>query len=237
MLICVRIFILFVALIFLFTVHASAQTRIIRKTVDRTVEPPIAPAIPPEIEGSEEAVEILMPPPPPTSEFKAFEKEPGIFRMNQNAEVTGAYVFENLLLGTLFVGGNLIVSDSNHLGEKIGLAEDALEYKIGLGLALGYDSGNNPIFSIPLQTGATLYFKEGSLYGYDPFAGIGFNLNLIGTDFHFGGIGYQLFGGILADLGWLGGKTGLAIGYNSFIVEGARQAKGVFFSLTQPIRL
>lgn len=221
----VRIIAVLLTLILFFSVQSSARIRI--------TEPSIAPATPPEIEGNEE---ILAPPPAPAPEFKTYVKEPGIFHLDQKAELTGSYLFENWLAGTFSAGADLIIGDSNHLGEKIGLAEDALEYKVGLGLALGYDAGNQPIFSVPLHAGASLYFKEGSLYGFDPFAGIGVNLNIIGTDFRFGGIGYQLFGGILVDLGLSGEKTGIALGYNRLNVEGSRLAQGYCVFATQPVK-
>ena len=213
---------------------AAAPAAEVVKPAVQLVEPAITPATPPAVEGNEQ---ILEPPASPTSEFIAPAKDKGKFGLERKTELTGSYLFQNLLLGTFALGGNLIMADSNHLGEKIGLAEDALEYKVGLGVALGFDAGNKHIFSIPLDAGATLYFKEGSLYGFDPFAGIGINLNLLGTDFKFGGMGYQLFGGILLDLGWGDGKTGIALGYNRLIVEGSRTSQGYYVSASQPIKL
>lgn len=213
----------FLFLLFLFSIGAAAQS--------------IAPATPPEIEG---AVKILPPPPAPTAEIEPRKDDAGFFRQNLDAEISGAYLFnrgQRGLLGILAGGANVIIADANHLGEKIGLAEDALEYKLGLGGLLGYDVNDQPLFSIPLSAGAALYLKEGSLWGFDPFIGAGLNLNLIGTDFRLGGIGFQLYGGILIDLGWLKRKTALLIGYNSYRVEGSRLAEGIFISLSQPLKL
>jgi hypothetical protein len=197
-------------------------------------EPPIAPATPPEVDGSEQ---ILTPPPAPTAEFKALEKERGLFGRDMNCNLFASYIFQNSLNGIGTAGLKAVFADPNHYGEKLGLAEDALEYKVGLGVALGYDIDSRLTFSIPLITEAALYFKEGSLLGMDPFVAAGLNLNLLGTDFKFGGLGLQLYGGVMKDLGWFGGKSGIAIGYNRMLVEGSRLVQGYYIGVIHPIRL
>jgi hypothetical protein len=221
-----RTLLLFLALSFLFVNTANAQARI--------TEPLISPVTPPELENTGQ---ILTPPTAPAAEFPVYEKERGIFKWDVDTELNGSYLFQNLILGMAALGGNARIKDPNRFGEKLGLAEDALEYKAGLALAFGLDINGKPAFSIPLHCGAALYFKEGSFYGYDPFVGAGLNLNLIGSDFRMGGFGYQLYGGVLMDLGWPAGKTGFAFGYNKLSVEGSRLAQGYYISASQPIKL
>ncbi len=197
-------------------------------------EPGVAPAIPPEIEQEEPP---LAPPPPPTAEFKAIERERGYFGWGMNSNLFASYIFQNSLNGILTAGLKAVIADPNHFGEKLGLAEDALEYKVGLGAALGYDIDSKLTFSIPLLTEAAQYFKEGSLWGFDPFIAAGLNLNLLGTDFRFGGLGLQFYGGVMADIAWLGGKNGITIGYNRLLVEGSRLVQGYYVGLIYPIKL
>lgn len=175
----------------------------------------IAPMTPPEVRQ----VEILSPPPPPTPEVQLPAKAPGYFGWDLKSEINGGFYPP----GILAAGLNVLFADPYHLGAQIGLAEDALEFKAGLNLALG------SFFTLPLYGGATLYFKEGSLFGFDPFTGVGLNLTT-------GGLGYQLYGGMLLNLG-RPEKTALLLGYNSYRIEGSRSFEGIFFSLCQPIKL
>lgn len=237
--------ILFIILSLLLTCsnYALAQSKIIKKTVKKVVTPEIAPA-PPPLTSTNEADPILPPPPPPPppiSEVDTLKDNPGLFGWGINTDLSGSYLINRTgqqgLLGVLALGGDIIFDDPFAIGSRIGLAEDAVEYKAGLGLAFGNDTNNNPTFSIGLSTDAVLYLKEGSLFGLDPFIGAGLNLNILGTDGKMGGMGGQLYGGILADLGLGAGKTGFSIGYNSIKVADARLAEGLFFSVTQPIKL
>jgi len=123
------------------------------------------------------------------------------------------------------------------MGEKIGLAEDAVEYKLGLGYAFGNDSNNNQLRSIPLFADAVIYLKENSLFGMDPYVGAGCNFNLYGTGQKSGGMGAQFYSGVLADFGFSSGKTALALGYSSYRVEGSGSTGGFAFTVTQPLKL
>jgi hypothetical protein len=232
-----------ISLLLICSDHALAQSKVIRKTIKKVVTPEIAPTPPPETTSTKEANPILPPPPPPPpiTEVDTLKEEPGLFGWGINTDLNGSYLINRTgqqgLLGVLAVGGDIIFDDPLAIGSRIGLAEDAVEYKAGLGLAFGNDINNNPIFSLGLSTDAVLYLKEGSLFGLDPFVGAGLNLNLVGTDSKIGGLGGQLYGGILADLGLGAGKTGFSIGYNSIKVADSRLAEGLFFSVTQPIKL
>jgi hypothetical protein len=223
---------------------AFAQTKVIRKNVTKVITPEIAPAEPPEENPAEEVVPDLPPPPPPPPdvyETESLKKDTGLFGWGLNTDIGGHYLLNRTgqegLLGVIGVKGDLVLEDPLHLGSKIGLSEDAFEYKLGLGINVGNDINNEPIFSIPLYSEMVVYLKEGSLFGLDPFVGAGLNFNIMGTDGTMGGMGVQLFGGILADFGFESGKTGLSLGYSTNRVGDIRSAEGLTFSVTQPLIL
>jgi len=225
------------ALTVTFTASAFAQSKVITKTVRKTIKPEIAPEPAPVETLSENLEEIPeLPAPPPATSLN----NNGIFGWNTRADVNGSYAYtsgQNGFFGLLGGGANIIFADPAQLGSKIGLAEDALEYKAGLGLFVGQDKNDLNMFSLPLVADATLYLKEGSLFGLDPFVGAGINLNLIGTDSTFGGLGYNLYTGWLADLGWGTGPTEFKVGYRSLKVGDIRTSDGIVFGIGQPIKL
>ncbi|MFH1577357.1 MAG: hypothetical protein ABID35_07420, partial [Candidatus Margulisiibacteriota bacterium] len=112
--------------------NVDAQTKIIRKTVKKVVSPQITPVQPPKTEENPEVMPEVPPPPaPPTWEVQTIEKDKGLLGWGLNTDLTGTLLSGN---GSLIgLAGNIIFSDPWLLGEKIGLAEDAVEYKLGLG--------------------------------------------------------------------------------------------------------
>ena len=214
---------------------ASAQ-KVIRKTVRKIVRPSIAPTPAPTKVPTTETVPT--PPEPPTT--KTTETKKGLFGWGLNTDLSGLYLMtrnQTGLMGAVGARGDIVFDDPLKLGSRIGLAEDALEYKVGLGLAFGADVNNAPINTIPLFADAVLYFKEGSLFGMDPYMGLGANLNLYGTGQTSGGLGSQIYGGLLADFGFEAGKTGFQIGYNAHRVGNTLLAEGISFSVMQPFIL
>jgi len=235
-----KIFALLLALTltFTFTTSAFAQSKVVTKTIRKTIKPEIAPNPAPAEAPSNEVLEMPAPPAPPTT--PAASANNGIFGLNTRADVNGSYAYtsgQNGFLGLLGGGANIIFADPAQLGSKIGLADDALEYKVGLGAYVGQDKNDLNMFSLPLIADATLYLKEGSFFGLDPFIGTGINLNLIGTNSTFGGLGYNLYTGMLADLGWGTGPTEFKVGYRSIKVGDIRTSDGIIFGIGQPIKL
>jgi len=219
----------------------AQSKKIVRKTITKVVRPEIAPVPPPAI-MTPEVVPVLPPPPPPPSyEAEQLKGPAGLFGWGVNAAVGGSYLMNRVgqqgLLGLLTIRGDMVFEDPLMLGAKIGLAEDAVEYKLGVGLAFGNDLNNNPIKSIPFFADSVVYLKERSLFGLDPYVGAGLAFNLYGTGQRSGGIGLQLYGGILCDFGLGSGKTGIALGYGSLKVDPDRVAEGLFISVTQPLTL
>ncbi len=208
---------------------ADAQTKVIKKTVKKVVTPQIAPAEPPAVEPSPEATPTEPPPPPPPAyEIKTPEEDKGLLGWGLNADIDGKLLFGSILFG---VRGDIVFSDPLLIGEKIGLAEDAIEYKVGLGFSI-----SDKLKTIPLFADAVVYLKEGSLFGMDPYLGTGLILNLYGTGRISGGLGGQLYLGILADLG-LDSKTGFSVGYGSYQVGSGLSDSGIFFNVAQPLKL
>jgi hypothetical protein len=211
--------------------RAEAQSKIIKKTVKKVVTPEIAPVEPPKVEPSPEVVaeEVPPPPPPPTAfEVKPEQEDKGLLGWGWNADLGG-----KLLVGSILLAGrgDIVFSDPLLLGEKIGLAEDAVEYKVGLGAVI-----SDKLKSIPLFADAVVYLKEGSLMGMNPYIGTGLIYNLYGTGKVNGGLGGQIYLGILADFG-LDQRTGICLGYGSYKVGDNLTDSGIFVNIAQPIRL
>lgn len=207
-----------------------AQSKIVKKTVKKVVSPQIAPMQPPKINSSMEVVPEIPAPPAPSFEVNIKDEYKGIFGWNINADLTA-----NLLSGNetlLGLGGNIIFSDPLLLGEKIGLAQDAVEYKVGL---LGCFSST--FKTIPLSLAMVTYLKEGSFFGQDPYIEAGILYNLLGTGRVSGGLGGQLRFGILSDFGLGDSKTGIALGIGTYKVAQTHSANGIFIAINQPIKL
>lgn len=218
-------------LLTLAAVSASAQTKIIKKTVKKVVTPNIAPVEAPEPEVSKEVVSVEPPPPPPPPpDYNAQlpETNKGLFGWGLNTDVAAKLLYGSILFGAR---GDIVFADPLKIGEKIGLAEDAVEYKTGLGLVLA-----DTFKSIPLYADAVVYLKEGSMFGMDGFVGTGLIFNLYGTGKVSGGLGGQIYTGILADFG-LDSRTAISLGYATYKVGTDITDSGVFINIAQPIKL
>ncbi len=201
------------------------------------INPPIAPLVPPDAPSANEIDPY--PSRPATNEYKVPTEDVGLFSLHQNAELSGFYMLNRSdelgLLGIMGGMVNFCFQDPWYLGNKLGLAEDAVEFKAGSGLVLGLDVDNRPYFSIPAQAEATVYLKEGSFFDMDPFVGAGINMNILGTDWQIGGIGIKFYCGVLREL-W-GNKLALSIGYGGYQINNARNIEGIYFQVSKPVRL
>lgn len=212
------------------TVAAQAQSKIIKKTVKKVVRPQISPAQPPTVVTTKEIVPDVPPPPPPPPDYtiKPLEEDKGLFGWGLNSDVGAKLLYGSILFA---VRGDIVFDDPLKLGEKIGLAEDAVVYKVGLGAVI-----SDKLKSIPLFTDAVVYLKEGSLFGMDPFVGTGLIYNLYGTGKVSGGLGGQAYIGVLADFGF-DQRTELTLGYASYKVGDNLTDSGIFITIGQPIKL
>ncbi len=235
-----KIILILIASLFVLGIGTQAQNKVIKKTVKKVIKPQIAPITPPEI-STEEAPSISAPPPAPTFEIQAVIEDKGIFGWGLNSNVNAGYLYntpgQRGFLGIIAGRLNLVIDDPLKVGSGIGLAEDALQYNVGLGLAFGNDSNESTFNSIPLFADAVLYLKEGSFLNGDPFIGFGLNMNLYGSGQKSGGVGSQFYYGLLYDMGFPSGKTGLVIGAQSFKIADTHSASGIYFSILQPLVL
>ncbi len=203
--------------------------------------PGVAPLTPPPPPGTEETQYILTPPPAPASEYPTSKAEAGLFGWQKDCELSAYYLLNHRdqygLFGLLAGGLDLKFNDPWLLAGHFGLAEDALEYRLGLGTALGYGDRNLVLASVFCDPSATLYLKEGSLWDGDPFVGLGINVNLLGTDWAVGGSALKIYCGLDKDFGLFDGKTELLAGYGGYRTGNARYAEGFFFSAGVPVRL
>jgi hypothetical protein len=222
----VQLISLLLVLVFL-AVAAEGQSKVIRKTVRKTVTPQITPVAPPKA-ATTEVVPVAPLPPPPPVEVRTPEKSKGLFGWGLNSALSAKALYGSLLLG---VRGDIIFSDPLFLGEKIGLAEDAVEYKLGLGFAL-----SDKLKTIPLFADVNVYLKEGSLFGLDPYLGAGLICNIYGTGRVSGGLGGQLYLGLLANLGFES-RTGISLGYATYKVGENLSDSGIYLSICQPLKL
>lgn len=214
--------------IIFFSVAANAQSKVIKKTVKKVVTPQITSVAPPKTTVTPEVVQEVPTPPPPPQEVRKPETTKGLFGWGLNSDISAKLLYGSILLGAR---GDIIFSDPWALGEKIGLAEDAVEYKLGLGVA-----GSDKLKTIPLFADINVYLKEGSLFGLDPYIGTGLIYNLYGTGHVSGGLGGQVYLGMLANLGFES-RTGFTLGYATYKVGENLSDSGIYLSVCQPIKL
>lgn len=216
----------------------SEAQKIIRKTVRKIITPSIAPIPAPNI-TTDEVVPVPPPPPPPPSYEVETPGDKGLFGWGLNTDLSGTCAIGGRtgLLGMIGLRGDIVFADPLKLGSRINLAEDALEYKVGLGFIFGNDNNNNAFNSFPLYADAILHLKEGSLWNTDPYVGWGLNFNIIGTNSTSGGIGSQIIVGTLVDFGSSTGKTGFTLSYKSIYVGTIRTASSISVGVTQPFIL
>lgn len=214
---------------------AQAQSKVVKKTVRKVVTPQISPATPPleNIPTSEVKEAPTAPSVPDNTEINPLKEDKGLFGWGINTDWGLGYLAGNSVLA---LQTNVVFSDPLKLGEKIGLAEDALEYKVGLGFGSGNDKDNKAFKSIFMGADAVLYLKEGSFFGQDPLLGAGLNYNLYGTGKTSGGLGFNAYAGMLFDFGLGSGKTAISLGYKNLKVAENFNAPGIFFAVSQPIK-
>lgn len=201
----------------------------------KIVQPPIAPREPLQPDAGTTFSPTPLPPPPISNEADPLAQPKGLFNWGRNGEINGTAMLGNGWY--LTAGTALAFDDPWRLGEKFGLAEDSIVYKAGLTLGFGNTPGM-AFFSLLQWVGeTTVYLKEGSFYGLDPFVGAALMLNLIGTNNSSGGLGLRLFGGAAMDLAFGLGRAEVAAGYESERSGSTHGAEGLFIAVRKPIRL
>ncbi len=214
---------------------AQAQSKVVKKTIKKVITPEITPATPPETETDTGDDDDMPPPPPPpptvtTREVVPLTSSTGLFGWGLSTDLSGLVLSGDKSLWG--IRGNLIFFDPLALGGKIGLSEDAIEYKLGL----GYVSSND-FYSIPLFADVVVYLKEGSLFGLDPYVGAGMINNLSGTGGASGGLGGHIYVGVLTNWANDAGRTSISLGHGTYKVGSTHSASGIFLAITQPFIL
>jgi len=231
---CSRFFLLS-ALLLLALAPAQAYYPQTIATAKIIVPPPIAPLEPLQPDAGTTFSPAPLPPTPISNEADPLAQPKGWFNWGRNGEINSAAMIGNGWY--LTAGSALAFEDPWRLGEKLGLAEDAIVYKAGLTFGFGNTPGK-VFFSLLQGVGeTTVYLREGSLFGLDPFIGAAFMLNISGTDNSSGGLGLRLFGGAAMDLAFGLGRAEVAAGYETDRSGRTHAAEGLFFAVRKPIRL
>ncbi|MFA4844022.1 MAG: hypothetical protein WC632_03625 [Candidatus Margulisiibacteriota bacterium] len=228
-------FLLLVCLLLLVIAPAKALYPQAIDPAKKVVQPPIAPLEPLQPADGTTFSPAPLPPAPISNEADPLAQPKGLFNWGRNGEINSAAMLGNGWY--LTAGSALAFEDPWRLGEKFGLAEDSIVYKAGLTFGFGNTPGK-VFFSLLQGVGeTTVYLKEGSLFGLDPFIGAAFMLNLSGTDNSSGGLGWRLFGGAAMDLAFGLGRAEVAAGYETDRSGRTHAAEGLFFAVRKPIRL
>ena len=230
----IMVMVFFFSVSLILTNQADAQ-KIIKKTVKKVVNPEIAPTTPPEAD-SDASSPALPTPPAPADEDVSYSEPKGLFGWGWNTDLNG--FFQSNTSGSMIgARGNIVFDDPFMLGSRIGLAEDAIQYKLGLGYATGRDNNNATMSVLPLFGDVIVYLPEGLLFGLDPYVGGGINANLYGSGATSGGSGSQVYGGVLVGSGNEAGKTGIEVGYKTLQRGSTLQSTGITVGITQPFIL
>ncbi|MBU0672255.1 MAG: hypothetical protein KJ732_04410 [Candidatus Margulisbacteria bacterium] len=159
----------------------------------------------------------VAPTPPPRPAARPAAPSAGLFGMGINTGYSVGYLAGN----SVIVGrGDLILSDPLGIGPMLGLADDAIAWKVGLGGALASkDINDNERKAIPLFVDGILNIPADVMGGVASYVGGGVNYVLYGSGRETGSYGGQVYYGIQGDIG-LGGNSYAELAY-SIIRSGA----------------
>lgn len=160
------------------------------------------------------------PPPPPRPVARPAAAPTGLFGMGLNTGYTVGYLMGN---SVIVARGDLILGDAMGIGPMLGMSEDAVEWKIGLGGALASkDINDNERKAIPLFIDGVLNIPADVMGGVESYVGGGVNYVLYGSGKETGSYGGQVYYGIQGDIG-LGGDSYAELAY-SIIRSGSNVA-------------
>jgi len=175
------------------------------------------------------------PPPPPVAGTMVAAAPAGLFGMGLNSCISAGYIMGK---STMVGRGDLILSDVLGIGSMLGMGENAVNWRVGLGGASGNDISDKSIKAIPVFFDGILNLPADMMGGIESYVGAGVNYTVYGTDRKTGTYGVQAFVGVQGDLG-LGGKSFAEVGYSAIRCgdPNKRSAKGVSVSVGQQIML
>lgn len=156
-------------------------------------------------------------PRPPVPVARPTAPTGGLFGMGINTGYSVGYLAgKSVIVGR----GDIILADPMGVGPMLGLSEDAIAWKVGLGGALASkDINDNEVKAIPLFVDGIVSIPADVMGGVESYVGAGVNYVLYGTGKETGSYGGQVYYGIKGDIG-LGGDSYAELAY-SIIRSGA----------------
>lgn len=194
-----------------------ARMKVWKAQAEAAVAPPPPPPPPPR---------RVAPPPPPAPVSRAKPATMGMFGMGLNTGYSVGYLMGN----SVIVGrGDLILGDAMGIGPMLGLSDDAVSWKIGLGGAMGKDINDVEKKAIPLFVDGVLSIPADVMGGVESYVGGGVNYVVYGSEKMAGSYGGQVYYGIKGDVG-LGGDSYAELNY-SMIRSGSDAGHAVPYSM------
>ncbi|MDD5383150.1 MAG: hypothetical protein PHH60_05810 [Candidatus Margulisbacteria bacterium] len=152
-------------------------------------------------------------PPPPPSAVRAAPGG-GLFGWGLNTGISAGYVMGK---SVMVARGDLILADPMGIGPMLGLGENAVAWKLGLGGASGKDINDVEKKAIPIFVDGVINIPADVMGGIESYVGGGVNYVVYGSktssDARTGSYGGQIYYGIQGDIG-LGGKSFVELGYS-----------------------
>ncbi|PIS29319.1 hypothetical protein COT42_05810 [Candidatus Saganbacteria bacterium CG08_land_8_20_14_0_20_45_16] len=163
-----------------------------------------------------EAGEMAPPPPPrPVAPPPVYVRPvaapvAGLFGLGLKTGYTVGYLAGNQIV----VGrGDLILADPMGIGPMMGLADDAIAWKLGLGGATGKDINDLTKSAMPIFVDGIINIPADMMGGVASYVGGGLNYVVYGSEKTGGSYGGQVYYGIKGDIG-LGGDSYVELAYS-----------------------
>lgn len=148
-------------------------------------------------------------PPPPAPSMASPAPAGALFGWGLDVDASLGYVMNKSVLS---LRGDVLFADPLGLGPIVGLSQDAVKYKLGLGYTTGKDTNDKDWRSVPIFVDGLIMIPADVLGGIESYLGGGINYVVTRSGSKAGTIGGQIYYGIQGDIG-LGGKTFAQVGY------------------------
>lgn len=152
----------------------------------------------------------VTPPPAPVVRAAPAPVSAGMFGWGLNTGYTAGYIAGN---SVTLLRADLILGDGLGIGSMLGVGQDAINWKIGLGGALGTSISGRSAKAIPLFIDGIINIPADLLGGVESYLGGGVNYALYGTGRTTGSYGGEIYYGIKGDIG-LGGKSYIEVSWS-----------------------
>ncbi|MFC1568376.1 hypothetical protein ACFL37_01600 [Candidatus Margulisiibacteriota bacterium] len=150
------------------------------------------------------------PPPPQRVVARPAQQSAGMMGMGLNTGYSVGYLMGN---SVIVARGDMILGDALGIGPMMGLSDDAVAWKIGLGGAMGKDVNDVEKKAIPLFVDGVLNLPADMMGGIESYVGGGVNYVIYGSEKASGSYGGQVYYGIKGDVG-LGGDSYVELAYS-----------------------